>query len=111
MAEGSIWEALDKASYYKLANLIAIIDINRLGQRGPTELSWDLDTYAARAAAFGARVFVIDGREAAAATSREGSGRRSPAGVVRVKDCLYASGGRRPGRRGLGRGAGAGHVR
>jgi len=66
MAEGSIWEALDKASYYKLANLIAIIDVNRLGQRGPTELSWDVDTYAARAAAFGARVFVIDGHDLAA---------------------------------------------
>jgi len=66
MAEGSIWEALDKASYYKLANLIAIVDINRLGQRGPTELSWDLDTYAARAAAFGARVFAIDGHDVAA---------------------------------------------
>jgi transketolase len=66
MAEGSIWEALDKASYYKLSNLIAIVDINRLGQRGPTELSWDLDTYAARAAAFGARVFAIDGHDLAA---------------------------------------------
>jgi transketolase len=63
MAEGSIWEALDKASYYKLANLIAIVDVNRLGQRGPTELGWDLDTYAARAAAFGARVFAIDGHD------------------------------------------------
>ena len=66
MAEGSIWEALDKASYYKLSNLIAIIDINRLGQRGPTELSWDLDTYAARAAAFGARTFAVDGHDVAA---------------------------------------------
>ena len=35
MAEGSIWEALDKASYYQLSNLIAIVDVNRLGQRGP----------------------------------------------------------------------------
>ncbi len=66
MAEGSIWEALDKASYYKLSNLIAMVDINRLGQRGPTELSWDVDTYAARAAAFGARVFAIDGHDVAA---------------------------------------------
>ena len=66
MAEGSIWEALDKASYYKLANLIAIVDVNRLGQRGPTELGWDVDAYAARAAAFGARVFVIDGHDVAA---------------------------------------------
>jgi len=42
MAEGSIWEAIDKASYYQLPNLIAIVDVNRLGQRGPTELQWDL---------------------------------------------------------------------
>jgi len=66
MAEGSIWEALDKASYYKLGNLIAMVDINRLGQRGPTELSWDLDTYARRIEAFGARVFAIDGHDLAA---------------------------------------------
>ena len=47
MAEGSIWEALDKASHYKLANLIAIIDVNRLGQRGPTDLGWDPEPTAA----------------------------------------------------------------
>ena len=34
LAEGSIWEALDKAAYYRLANLVAIVDVNRLGQRG-----------------------------------------------------------------------------
>ncbi len=61
MAEGSIWEGLDRASHYKLSNLVVMVDVNRLGQRGPTELSWDLDTYHRRAAAFGARVIVIDG--------------------------------------------------
>ncbi len=66
MAEGSIWEALDKASHYKLSNLIAIVDVNRLGQRGPTELSWDLEAYRRRATAFGARVLVIDGHDLAA---------------------------------------------
>ena len=65
LAEGSIWEALDKASHYSLSNLIVIVDVNRLGQRGPTELGWDLDAYAARAAAFGARVMVIDGHDLA----------------------------------------------
>ncbi len=65
MAEGSIWEALDKASHYKLSNLIAMVDVNRLGQRGPTELSWDLETYSRRASAFGARVFTIDGHDVA----------------------------------------------
>ncbi len=63
MAEGSIWEALDKASHYKLSNLAVMVDINRLGQRGPTELSWDTDTYRRRAEAFGARVIVIDGHD------------------------------------------------
>jgi transketolase len=65
MAEGSIWEALDKASYYQLSNLIAIVDVNRLGQRGPTELQWDLEGYARRAEAFGARVLTINGHDLA----------------------------------------------
>jgi transketolase len=62
-AEGSIWEAFDKASYYKLGNLTAIIDVNRLGQRGPTELQWDLDRYAARVKAFGCHPLIIDGHD------------------------------------------------
>jgi transketolase len=61
MAEGSIWEAFDKASHYKLSNLIVMVDVNRLGQRGPTDLSWDLDAYRRRVTAFGARAIVIDG--------------------------------------------------
>lgn len=61
MAEGSIWEALDHASHYKLDNLIGILDCNRLGQRGPTELGWDTAAYAARAKAFGWTPIVIDG--------------------------------------------------
>ncbi len=65
MAEGSIWEALDKASHYKLSNLIAMVDVNRLGQRGPTDLSWDLETYGRRMSAFGARVLTIDGHDVA----------------------------------------------
>src|SRR2546421_10704996 len=52
MAEGSIWEAFDKAQHYKLNNLIAILDMNRLGQRSPTDLGWNSGDYAARAAAF-----------------------------------------------------------
>src|SRR5271155_675785 len=61
LAEGSIWEALDKASSYKLSNLVGMADINRLGQRGPTDLGWDLDAYQRRFEAFGARTLVIDG--------------------------------------------------
>jgi len=66
LAEGSIWEAFDKASYYKLSNLIAIADINRLGQRGETDLGWNLAEYARRMEAFGARVLTVDGHDLAA---------------------------------------------
>ena len=65
MAEGSMWEALDKAAYYGLGNLTAIVDVNRLGQRGPTELEWDMDAYRRRAEAFGCAAIVIDGHDIA----------------------------------------------
>jgi len=61
MAEGSIWEAVDHASHYKLDNIIGILDCNRLGQRGETELGWDTAAYARRAEAFGWKPVVIDG--------------------------------------------------
>jgi transketolase len=66
LAEGSIWEAIDKASYYKLSNLVVMADINRLGQRGPTDLGWDVDVYERRFGAFGARALVIDGHDLSA---------------------------------------------
>ena len=65
LAEGSIWEALDKASHFQLSNMIVMMDVNRLGQSGPTDLGWDIEAYAARAAAFGARVIAIDGHDLA----------------------------------------------
>ena len=65
MAEGSMWEALDKAAYYRLANLTAIVDVNRLGQRGPTELGWDIDAYAKRVEAFGCHAISVDGHDVA----------------------------------------------
>ncbi len=64
-AEGSIWEAFDLAGYEGLENVTAILDINRLGQRGPTELEWNTDAYAARVKAFGWDALVIDGHDLA----------------------------------------------
>jgi len=61
--EGSIWEAMANASHHEVRNLIGILDMNRLGQRGPTMLQWDGDTYAARARAFGWRSLEIDGHD------------------------------------------------
>src|SRR6266571_2338963 len=66
LAEGSIWEALDKAGFYGLSNLTAIMDINRLGQRGETEFGWNLDTYRRRVEAFGCFPIVIDGHDVTA---------------------------------------------
>jgi len=61
MAEGSIWEAFDHASHYKLDHLVGILDCNRLGQRGETMHGWNTEVYAARAKAFGWNAIVIDG--------------------------------------------------
>jgi transketolase len=63
IAEGSQWEAFEHAAYYELDNLTAIIDVNRLGQRGETMHGWDLDSYANRARAFGWHAIEIDGHD------------------------------------------------
>ena len=61
MAEGSVWEAIDFAGFYSLNNLIGIIDVNRLGQRGETKLGYDTNAYKKRLEAFGWQAIVIDG--------------------------------------------------
>jgi len=63
MAEGSMWEALEHAAFYELDNLIAIIDVNRLGQRGETMHGWDLASYADRVRAFGCHAIEINGHD------------------------------------------------
>ncbi|BHF71351.1 hypothetical protein SprV_0401440900 [Sparganum proliferum] len=65
-AEGSIWEALSLASYYQLDNLVAIFDINRLGQSQPTCLEHDMDVYRKRVEAFGWHAIVVDGHDVSA---------------------------------------------
>src|SRR5438093_9381010 len=83
-AEGSIWEAFDHGGHEGLSNLTAILDINRLGQRGPTELQWDTAAYAARIRAFGWDAIVIDGHDLAAADDALGRARGSerPTAIV-----------------------------
>jgi transketolase len=61
MSEGSNYEALELGGFYKLSNITAILDMNRLGQRGQTMLGWDGDAYAARARAFGWHAIEVDG--------------------------------------------------
>lgn len=62
-AEGSVWEALNFASYYKLDNLCAILDINRLGQSEPTCLQHQIDIYRKRVESFGCHAIVVDGHD------------------------------------------------
>ena len=82
--EGSVWEAMANASHLRLDNLIGILDVNRLGQRGPTMLGWDTDTYASRAEAFGWTPIIVDGHEVKAidAAYRQAEAARGPSLVV-----------------------------
>jgi transketolase len=61
MSEGSQWEAMQIAAHYKLDNLVGIIDVNRLGQRGETMYGHDLKAYQKRISSFGWKTIVIDG--------------------------------------------------
>ncbi|OLZ66360.1 transketolase [Streptomyces sp. IMTB 2501] len=63
LAEGSVWEAAEHAGYERLGNLITIVDVNRLGQHGPTRHGHDLDAYARRFEAFGWRTLEVDGHD------------------------------------------------
>jgi transketolase len=63
MAEGSMWEAFEHAGHYELDNLTAIIDVNRLGQRGETMIGWNTGVYVERARAFGWNAIEVDGHD------------------------------------------------
>jgi transketolase len=63
LAEGSMWEAFEHAGYERLDNLTAIVDVNRLGQRGETRHGWDTAAYAGRIGAFGWHTIEIDGHD------------------------------------------------
>jgi len=84
VAEGSVWEAMENASYHGATNLIGILDMNRLGQRGPTMLQWDGDAYAARAESFGWHAIRVDGHDVGAidAAYREAEQADRPAFVI-----------------------------
>jgi transketolase len=84
MAEGSMWEAAEHAAFYELDNLIAIIDVNRLGQRGETMHGWDLSSYSERFRAFGWHAIEIDGHDVDQidAAYREAESTQKPTAIV-----------------------------
>jgi transketolase len=105
LAEGSVWEAFEHAAYHGLDHLTVIVDVNRLGQRGPTRHGWDTAAYARRMAAFGWHTIEIDGHDVteidrACAEAGQTSGRptvilartRKGQGVAAVEDAEGAHG-------------------
>ncbi|XP_004606295.2 transketolase-like protein 2 [Sorex araneus] len=62
-SEGSVWEALAFASHYSLDNLVAVFDVNRLGQSGTTPLEHCTDIYQMRLEAFGWNTYIVDGHD------------------------------------------------
>jgi transketolase len=66
LAEGSMWEAIERAGVERLANLTVIVDVNRLGQAGETMHGWDLSAYVRRFEACDWRAIPIDGHDVAA---------------------------------------------
>ena len=99
LAEGSMWEAFEHAAHAQLDNLTALLDVNRLGQRGETMHGWDLGYFAGRLRATGWHAIEIDGHDlgqidAALAEATTTSGRPTAViartvkgkGVARVAD-------------------------
>jgi transketolase len=89
MAEGSMWEAFEHAAFWQLDNLVAIVDVNRLGQTGETMHGWDLDLYGERLRAFGWETVAIDGHDVEAVEQAyrhaEGTSGRPTAVLARTK--------------------------
>lgn len=61
MTEGAIWEAAALAAHYQLDNLTAVVDVNRLGQTGPTIHGHNLKAYQQKLEAFGWSTVVVEG--------------------------------------------------
>jgi transketolase len=84
-AEGAVWEAINFAGFYKLDNLVAILDVNRLGQSDPTMFQHDVEIYRRRLEAFGWWTQVVDGHDPAAlreAFALAAATTHRPAGVI-----------------------------
>lgn len=77
-AEGSVWEAAEIASAWKVDNLCATIDINRLGQSQPTLLQHDMETYRRRWEAFGWQALVVDGHSVPALLAAYATASQTP---------------------------------
>jgi transketolase len=69
ITEGSVWEAVEIAAYYKLSNLVGIVDCNRLGQSTQTIHGYHVQRYVQKFEAFGWKTLIIDGHDIQQITS------------------------------------------
>lgn len=76
MAEGSVWEAVELAAHYKLENLLAVVDVNGLGQSQRTMNGFDVEGYAARFRSFGWHALTLDGNDMASVVRTFDAARR-----------------------------------
>ncbi|XP_059925549.1 transketolase isoform X1 [Gadus macrocephalus] len=82
LSEGSVWEAMSFASYYQLDNLVAILDINRLGQSEPAPLQHHLDKYQKRCEAFGWHTIIVDGHSVEELCKALSQARHQPTAIL-----------------------------
>uniref|UniRef100_A0A4W5QEY9 transketolase n=1 Tax=Hucho hucho TaxID=62062 RepID=A0A4W5QEY9_9TELE len=82
MSEGSVWEAMSFASYYQLDNLVAILDINRLGQSDPAPLQHHVEKYQKRCEAFGWNAIIVDGHSVEELTKVLSQPRHQPTAII-----------------------------
>ena len=91
-AEGSVWEAVELASYYKINNLVAMVDVNRLGQRGETMLGHDMQAHKRRFEGFGWQAIIIDGHNVVQIKAAFAKARKSKKPVVILTKTLKGKG-------------------
>uniref|UniRef100_A0A8C2KAW8 transketolase n=1 Tax=Cyprinus carpio TaxID=7962 RepID=A0A8C2KAW8_CYPCA len=82
MSEGAVWEAMAFASYYQLDNLLAILDINRLGQSDPAPLQHHVEKYQRRCEAFGWHAIIVDGHSVEELCKAMSQQRHQPTAII-----------------------------
>uniref|UniRef100_A0A8C9VZ67 Transketolase n=1 Tax=Scleropages formosus TaxID=113540 RepID=A0A8C9VZ67_SCLFO len=82
LSEGAVWESMAFASYYQLDNLVAILDINRLGQSDPAPLQHHMEKYQRRCEAFGWNAIIVDGHSVEELCKVLGQPRHQPTAII-----------------------------
>uniref|UniRef100_A0A1W7RC95 Transketolase n=1 Tax=Agkistrodon contortrix contortrix TaxID=8713 RepID=A0A1W7RC95_AGKCO len=82
LSEGSVWEAMAFAGFYKLDNLTAILDINRLGQSDPAPLQHNVETYQKRCESFGWHAIIVDGHSVEELCKAFGQTKHQPTAII-----------------------------